>query len=429
MNTSTARQTTDRPQPTRPTTSSVWNVVSPETSILAALDLSPRVLKLVLFLETLWRLKAYCWPSQEKLAKLLKVSVGTVPDILRAAKNEGAIHVIMNRTQKGQVVKRVGIIALRRLSNGPVATAETLASVEAEMRTERERRSKTFRLDQMPLFDQRKHQPAVSEPASERLAKSPTYPNKVVSLKKDDLEDDEFARENGDEDFPERNDQTIPSPIALPGPRPMLRLPAPAITPEPEAPQAASVLPDVDVKAMLWSWAAQHVAPAPRPAMPKIEAGLPSKPLSVIPPRPRRYRCPETPLAELERLAESDPIIAAELARRRAAQASAGAPPPAVPRSTRELLEKLPGSPPDWQTAAAEALVQDFGSEADRKLWSQLDKIAWLVWQRRIPVAPVLNAYDQAMRPEIRNRGAKFWAAFQGLTGLNAEAIAERTRL
>jgi hypothetical protein len=46
------------------------------------------------------------------------------------------------------------------------------------------------------------------------------------------------------------------------------------------------------------------------------------------------------------------------------------------------------------------------------------------VWARSIDLGPVVDAYNQAMKPRIANQGAKFWAAFQGLTGLDAEALA-----
>jgi hypothetical protein len=52
-----------------------------------------------------------------------------------------------------------------------------------------------------------------------------------------------------------------------------------------------------------------------------------------------------------------------------------------------------------------------------------MHRIARGVWAGRIEPAPVLDAYGQAMRPDIERRGAKFRAAFQGLTGLHAEDL------
>ena len=46
------------------------------------------------------------------------------------------------------------------------------------------------------------------------------------------------------------------------------------------------------------------------------------------------------------------------------------------------------------------------------------------MWAGSIDLGPVVDAYNQAMKPRIANQGAKFWAAFQGLTGLDAEALA-----
>jgi hypothetical protein len=47
------------------------------------------------------------------------------------------------------------------------------------------------------------------------------------------------------------------------------------------------------------------------------------------------------------------------------------------------------------------------------------------VWARTIDPGPVIDAYGQAMRPGIENRGAKFWAAFQCLTRLDTHKLRE----
>ena len=191
MTTSTAAA----PSTTRPASSTGWRVhISADAILAAAKELSPRVIRILLVLETMWRLKPYCWPSQEKLAEALGISVDTVPDVLRTARAEGIIHVVMDRARKGQVVNRVGIIALRRLSEGPVATPETLASIEAQMRSEQEARSRSYKLKPTPLLDRQNHPPSVSDFAEDRLAISLTHLNKDETEKKDEADDDEFAR-------------------------------------------------------------------------------------------------------------------------------------------------------------------------------------------------------------------------------------------
>jgi hypothetical protein len=98
-------------------------------------------------------------------------------------------------------------------------------------------------------------------------------------------------------------------------------------------------------------------------------------------------------------------------------------PPPPVPPTTAELLERLPGGPKDWSVIAAEGMAQDFGAKKDRQLWGQFSLIAECIRLGLLAPEPVLNAYRQAMRPEIKKPGAKFWAAFQGLTGFDSDAL------
>ena len=60
-----------------------------------------------------------------------------------------------------------------------------------------------------------------------------------------------------------------------------------------------------------------------------------------------------------------------------------------------------------------------FGTRKDEQLWGEFNKIAELVAAGRIDPGPVRNAYCQSMAPGIKKPGAKFWAAFKGLTGLD----------
>jgi hypothetical protein len=92
---------------------------------------------------------------------------------------------------------------------------------------------------------------------------------------------------------------------------------------------------------------------------------------------------------------------------------------PSLPRTMAELLEQLPGKPRAWASQAAELLAQ--GLE-DRRFWGEFHKIAEEIRAGTIDPAPAINAYHQAMKPKIVKRGAKFWAAFKGLTGLNEMA-------
>jgi hypothetical protein len=99
------------------------------------------------------------------------------------------------------------------------------------------------------------------------------------------------------------------------------------------------------------------------------------------------------------------------------------APLPIFPPTTAEVLKQLPGAPHDWTQKAAECLARDFGEKKDRQLWGEFWKIAEAVRLSRLAAADVLNAYDQAMRPGIKNRGAKFWKALRCLTGIDPESL------
>ena len=93
--------------------------------------------------------------------------------------------------------------------------------------------------------------------------------------------------------------------------------------------------------------------------------------------------------------------------------------PPPIPATLEELIEQLPGSPRDWPQQAAQAMAMTFGTRKDEQLWGEFNKITELVAAGRIDPGHVLNALHQALAPGIRIRGAKFWAAFKGLTGLD----------
>jgi len=90
---------------------------------------------------------------------------------------------------------------------------------------------------------------------------------------------------------------------------------------------------------------------------------------------------------------------------------------PPIPATMAELLAQLPGKPRAWASQAAELLAQDL---EDRRFWGEFNKITEEVRAGTIDPAPAIDAYHQAMKPKIVKRGAKFWAAFKGLTGLNA---------
>jgi hypothetical protein len=82
--------------------------------------------------------------------------------------------------------------------------------------------------------------------------------------------------------------------------------------------------------------------------------------------------------------------------------------------ATPDLLLQLPGRC-DLAQEAATRLVHDFGTARDGRHWGHFYEITHAAALRQIGTANLVNAYGQAMRPGVKRRGAKFWAAFKAL--------------
>lgn len=433
-----------RPAPAKPSREVPWTVRVPQAYIDQVLSDLPRHLKdMMLVLETFCRSHCFTFASSKKIAERYGCKIRWLQVMLKLLAELGWV-----RLEELSPGKRSGtiVILLKRVDPDlPVfdpaddsPTSVTIDDIRAAIGRIRTGQKPLFQntnvhsMDGCPfsqsqplvdlVFQAHSSAPDVRIPVRQEGAHSSAPEEYIVVSYEEDAFEDEFAREGEENIPPERNDRTGPQATALPGPRPMLALPAPVRTASQIAEPHAQPVEPVDVQVMLRRFAASHAAekapprPADLPPAPRLASTCPA----VSGPR-RRPRVPDTPIDVWERLAEHDPVIARELATRKAARDSP--PPPVIPASTRELLEKLPGSPPDWHSHAAQALCQEFGSEQDRKLWSQFDGIAWSIASGKINVRHAVSAYDQAMKPGIQKRGAKFWAALQGLTGLNSEEL------
>ena len=140
----------------------------------------------------------------------------------------------------------------------------------------------------------------------------------------------------------------------------------------------------------------------------------------------QRARLDGLPPAERRKMLEPfgrgfDAVIAAEYTKRltsRQKTADAIAVPP--PASTPELIARLPGGCATWVQTLAERLVLDFD---DRKRWRCWERVARAVRVGTLDAGNLANAYRQAMKPGIRTRGAKCWAALRGLAGIDWPAL------
>ena len=107
----------------------------------------------------------------------------------------------------------------------------------------------------------------------------------------------------------------------------------------------------------------------------------------------------------LELLAADDPIMAGELARRRAArEASAAAEAIPPPASTAELLGRI-RERPAFVPMAAEALARDFD---DSKSWKGLHALCRMAFEGVLEPEALQHGYARALGPKARNPGAIF---------------------
>ncbi len=117
-----------------------------------------------------------------------------------------------------------------------------------------------------------------------------------------------------------------------------------------------------------------------------------------------RKGLPKLELTELARLAPSDPILAAELAKRTAPRPE---PPREAPRSTPELIQRLREAP-HYPPMLAHALTVEWN---DQGSYAGFLRIAHECWQGSIDPETLEDAYRQGCKG--RNPGAVFWTVIK----------------
>jgi hypothetical protein len=388
---------------------------TPHVRIPVSLDISqikPAYLKMLLILEAFWGAKTYCWPSNETLAKKFGCSVSRARQILYEMEELGYIYLLPADPAKPHG-ERAGIFAHRRLNpDRPVEDRPPPPEAIDRLGAARAKSLGTgVPLVGIPTT------PPVGIPTTP-LVGIPT-PSKEYSLSLN-----QTHSEPGVAPLDQRQRKDPPEPEPLPA--------------VPTQETTAAVHPPIDPA---------PIAPQPEPA-PIVAAGvaeLPAEP-------PPAAAEPTDPAGAAEALTAGQEAFLATLdADQRAAfdalpadrradilaphalgydrvigadQVVKLSPPrrvelPPLPTTTEELIEQLPGSPRERSQQAAEALAQDFGEKRDRQLWGEFRKIAEVVRRGQVEAGDMLNAYRQAMAPGIERPGAKFWAAFKGLTRLD----------
>ncbi len=208
--------------------------------------------------------------------------------------------------------------------------------------------------------------------------------DKRIVVVKERMEREEIA-------LPERQrpEPTPPTPPATPAPRP-----EPMVAPT-LAPVAALPPPP----------------PPPTRSAPRSEAPVPAAarmPSPGMPLTPEQHaRLMELPEASRDQvltwLALGDPILVAEANKRLAPPR----PRPVAPRTLPEVLDRI-REDPTFPALAADWLASAFD---DRKSWTGFKARCEEAWRGELNPDRLLSAYEQAMGPKARNRGAIFMVA------------------
>ena len=371
---------------------------APHVRIPVNLDLSrikPPHLKMLLILEAFWGDKTYCWPSNETLAKKFGCSVSRARQILYEMEDLGYIYLLPADDRKPHG-ERAGIFAHSRLN--PDRPVEDRPPPPEAIERLWAARAKSLGAGGPPCRDPAKPLVGIPTPSKEYSLSL----NQMHSEPRDTSLD---QRQRKDPPEPEPLPAVLAqeTPVAVhppidPAPIAATDVPElPAATP-PAAPEPTDQAGDVEVLTAGQRAFLASLGPEQRAGFDALPADRRAEYLA---PHGRGY----------------DRVIGADQASKLSPRKPVELPP--IPATLEDLIEQLPGSPRSWPQQAAQALALTFGSRKDEQLWGEFHKIAELVAAGRIDPGPVRNAYRQAMAPGIKKPGAKFWAAFQGLTGLD----------
>jgi hypothetical protein len=103
-----------------------------------------------------------------------------------------------------------------------------------------------------------------------------------------------------------------------------------------------------------------------------------------------------------------EPFFGKEFVKELRPKVSDTPPPPAMPPTVDEMLEKLPDGPQEWTQHVANDLVREFGTPKDHELWPAFHDLAMCVWRREIPTEVVLDALRESRNSQWENQGAGF---------------------
>jgi hypothetical protein len=200
--------------------------------------------------------------------------------------------------------------------------------------------------------------------------------------------------------IPERQRPELipPAPPATPAPQPKPTVaPAPAAV-APPSPPSPPIQPAAPVGAV--------APPTPPLPAPRVEAPAPASPGLPLTPE-QKARLDAMPAAARDQvltwLMLGDPILVAEANKLLAPPRSR----PETPRTLPEVLSRI-REDPSFPALAADWLASALG---DRKSYSGFKARCEEAWRGELSVARLVSAYEQAMGPRAKNRGALFMHA------------------
>jgi hypothetical protein len=347
---------------------------------------------LLFHFEGFFKTDAWCSPQTGDLTRATGWSENTLAKWLDVAEAEGWFERVFTKDANGHPTNRIGFVARRRLNPAlAVATDETFDQVLEAMRDGLKRRrtkARTIPIAQATRASRPERGPQSLGGAAPKVwgARGPAH----IGSARASLSFSKGSHLDKQEP-PQRQRPDLPTKAVLPVKPP--EPPPPAAAPGPA--QVEELTPG---QREFLAW----LSPAARATFEAL-------------PQAKRFEALGWHRKGFDGCVARD-------------QAAKWAPPPPSPpppppaATTEELIERIaePGAPGSWIPRLADALARDL---KDPKFCREHERIASLIFQGKLPPGDVCNAYRQAMKPTIVNRGAKFWKAVQGLTGLTAEKL------
>jgi hypothetical protein len=334
--------------------------------------------KAVLLALLYWaRGKDHCWPADASIGQRVGRSVATVQRALRQLQVRGLID---RRKTDANRTGRIIVLTFRARTDEQPPRSPVRPSCSAALRDEGDvtvKQSDAGREipDQMP---ERPRPDPVAEPSARPLAS-------VLAQVLEQVQRPSAAE-------PPAGPPPVSAPVLLRPPAVKSRSPRVL-----SGARETARVPGTDARST-----------TPSASLPSAAATAPAVPLTPAEQARLAELAPTARDKVLAWLATGDQVCLGE-ARRLLAPPP---PPEPEPRTTAELLGRLPGRP-ELVARAAQALAEDLG---DSRSWSYYARLAGAVACRERPAEVLLEAWREARGPNVRSRGAIFVTSWRRST-------------